>query len=92
MLAPDSLDYLNKKQNFIVYRVLLSKCVREAKRQNYSSQLNIFKRDTSKTWDISRPVMKYSDRSPYSNFFNINDAATSNDYIITERLMNISVI
>ena len=84
MPTPDSLDYLNKKQNFIVYRALLSKCIREAKRLYYSSQLNIFERDTSNTWDISRPDMKTSDRSPYPNFFNINDAVTSNDNIITQ--------
>ena len=84
MLTPDSLDYLNKKQNFIVYRALLSKCIREAKRLYYSSQLNIFKRDTSKTWDILKSIMKNSDRSPYPNFFNINDAVTSNDNIITQ--------
>ena len=75
MLPPDSLDYLNKITQF--YRI------REAKRLYYSSQLNIFKRDTSKTWDILRSILKNSDKSSYPNFFNINDAATSNDNKIT---------
>ena len=52
LLNPTSNEYLTAKNNLRVYKSILNKRIRVAKKSYYSSQLNLHKKDSSKTWQI----------------------------------------
>ena len=78
LTSPDSPDYPHKKQNFVTYRAILGKCIRNCRRLYYSTQLNHFKKDATKTWAILKDLIKTNTKDSTSSIININGVKSSN--------------
>ena len=81
----NSEQFIKNKQTFIRYKSILNKCIRDAKRFYYSSQLQLHKHDVCRTWAILKNIIK-SDRKPdIPSKFVINGTETSDaNYIANE--------
>ena len=47
-----------KKHNLRVYKAILNRCIRSAKRTYYYKEFTTFKSDSSKTWKLIKDVIK----------------------------------
>ena len=77
LLNPTSNEYLTAKNNLRVYKSILNKCIRVAKKSYYSSQLNLHKKDSSKTWQILNNIMNKNINNSSASNFDINGSIIS---------------
>ena len=53
----ESLEFTVKKHNLRVYKAILNRCIRSAKRTYYYKEFTTFKSDSSKTWKLIKDVI-----------------------------------
>ena len=83
--SPNITGFLDKKHNLRVYKSILAKCIRNAKKLYYHSQLHTHKSNPAKTWNIIRDIIKTNkDNSSTSELYIQGNTVTDKKQIVFE--------
>jgi len=78
----NTILYNRLKSEFIAFRTMLRRSIREAKRLYYLRTFNLFKNNIKKTWSLINDSMKRNSMKTMNNEFMIDNKKTSDPQII----------
>jgi hypothetical protein len=85
-LKHNSVKYNTTKVNLHTYNTILNKTIRLAKNRYYTSQFNVYKGDSKKTWQVIKQLLNSNKhKKTFPNFFLIDNVHESNKTVIADR-------
>ena len=76
---------MRRKHNLKVYNQILNRNIQQVKQDYFQNEFQKFKKDTKKTWDVIKSILKNTTKKEFPNFFKIDNVNVTNKREIAER-------